>query len=58
MTRMLVVVAAILLLAGCSQGLSARHVVVDPGQAASLNSADWIVKRQPQSAESKKKDGQ
>lgn len=53
MTRMLVVVIAIVLFAGCS-----RHVVVDPSQAASLNSADWTVKNQPQVAESKKKDGQ
>lgn len=46
MKRILLLAAAVVVLAGC-----ARHVVVDPGQAASFNSADWTVKSQPQAAE-------
>ncbi len=45
MKHLLFLAAMLALLAGC-----ARHVVVDPNQAASLNSVDWTVKSQPQPA--------
>lgn len=48
---LLVIVAA--LCAGC-----ARHVVVEPSQAAILNSPDWTVKSEPRAPEPTKKDTQ
>ncbi len=46
MTRLFLLVIMVVLCAGC-----ARHVVVDPGQAASLNNPDWTVKSEPRAME-------
>lgn len=49
MMRLFLLLVALVLCAGC-----ARHVVVDPSQAAILNSPDWTVKSEPRAAESTK----